>query len=107
MGWKMVRDNNEAWCHAHGVSGTWRTAGPEEAVRALIRKLGEEYLEFMEEGDPAELLDLRDALTELLALLDPRGVMEAAHRAKVAEHGLFGKHVMWSPVPADTQGGTR
>ncbi len=41
MGWKMVRDNNETWCRAHGVSGTWRTAGPEEAARALRRKLGE------------------------------------------------------------------
>ncbi len=101
MGWKIVRDNNEAWCRVHGVSGTWRVAGDAEAAQALMRKLGEEYLEFVEQGNPAELLDMRDALTELLALLDPEGRLEAVHQAKVAEHGLFREHIMWSPFPAE------
>jgi len=100
VGWKMVRDNNQAWCEANGVSGAWRTAGPHEAIRALGRKLAEEALEFMENGDPAELFDVWDALEELL-LLSETPALRAAHQAKVAEHGRFHDHVMWSPLPGE------
>ena len=31
MGWKLVRDKNEEWCRAHGVSGQWRVS-PDRAA---------------------------------------------------------------------------
>jgi len=101
MGEKMVRDKNEAFCRAHGVSGTWRTAGRGEAIRALGRKLTEEALEFLENEDPAELFDVGDVLDELLRLTSPGPGLVAAHNAKVAEHGRFRQHVMWSPMPGE------
>ena len=69
MGWKIVRDRNEAWCCANGVSGQWRTS-PDPAS-ALVRKVGEEYLEYIEHFDPAELFDLRDVVRALLEFTDP------------------------------------
>lgn len=54
MGWKMVRDGNEAWCRDHGVSGQWRTSpGPAASLRRKI---------FEEAGDEPDLTaELADA----------------------------------------------
>jgi predicted house-cleaning noncanonical NTP pyrophosphatase (MazG superfamily) len=71
MGWKIVRDLNEKWCRANGVSGQWRVSP--DPVSALVRKVGEEYLEYIQHFDPAELFDLRDVLHTLHALTDPAG----------------------------------
>jgi|HubBroStandDraft_6_1064221.scaffolds.fasta_scaffold421555_4 predicted house-cleaning noncanonical NTP pyrophosphatase (MazG superfamily) len=98
MGWKLVRDNNEAWCRANGVSGQWRTS-PDPAA-ALRRKAGEEYLELIEAGDPAELYDLLDVVQAAIVRADPDGRFAEVHRAKVAVMGGFGRCVEWSPVPA-------
>ena len=100
MGYKIVRDHNEAWAKAHGVSGTWRTSP--DPVRGLARKLTEEAGEFGEALDPGELYDLADAVNELLGLLDPDGHYLAAHQEKVRVHGLFRDHIEWSPVPDST-----
>lgn len=100
MGWKIVRDRNEAWSRAHGVSGTWRTST--NPMRGLARKLVEESAEHFEQLDPAELYDLRDVLEEQIRLADPAGRHEEAHRDKIAKFGMFTKHVEWSPVPGDT-----
>lgn len=96
-----MRDGNEAWCRANGVSGQWRTS-PDPAA-ALARKIFEEALEYAFEQagrrDPAELYDVLDALQTLLGLEDPQGVLAAAHQAKVAVMGGFGRFVEWCPVP--------
>ena len=99
MGWKLVRDRNEEWCRANGVSGQWRSA-PDPAA-ALRRKIGEEYLEYTEDNDPAELYDLLDAVQALIALRDPDGRFAAVRDAKVREMGGFGQHAEWNPVPAE------
>jgi len=147
MGWKIVRDRNEEWCRAHGVSGQWRTSP--DPVSALVRKVGEEYLEYIEHFDPAELFDLRDVVQALLALTapgdsfpqagfkacaweigeeylaylqdrdpsslrdllgmveslipraDPDGAFGRAHAEKVAEMGMFGRLVEWTPMPTE------
>lgn len=101
MGWKLVRDRNEAWCRANGVSGQWRTS-PDPAA-ALRRKAGEEYLEHIEGNDPAELYDLLDVVQELIGLKDPDGRFAAAHEVKVAEMGGFSRFIEWTPVPAGAQ----
>jgi hypothetical protein len=72
MSFKIVRDRNEAWCRANGVSGQWRTSP--DPLSALLRKLFEELGEYAEAGDPAELYDLSDVLERLLVLTDPDGM---------------------------------
>ena len=96
MGWKMVRDRNHEHLRAF-ISGTWRTS-PDPAG-ALIKKLGEEYGEFAEHHDPAELYDLLDVINELIILLDPDAVDYRGHCEKVEKYGLFGEHQEWCPMP--------
>jgi predicted house-cleaning noncanonical NTP pyrophosphatase (MazG superfamily) len=98
MGWKLVRDGNEAWCRANGVSGQWRTSPDPRS--ALLRKVFEEAGEYAEARDPAELYDLLDVVQALIALEDPDCFYLATHRVKVKEMGGFGQRVEWSPVPA-------
>ena len=101
MGWKLVRDGNEAWCHANGVSGTWRKADPKELKTALARKLIEEAIEYAEDNDISELFDVRDVLDALFAMLPAGALHEAniAHERKVADYGYFSDGIMWCPVP--------
>jgi len=106
MGWKMVRDRQRTWCEENAVSGSWRYAGRQEAIRALARKLAEESLDFGENFDPAELDDVADVLQELRILIAPPGSQaardaRAAHDAKVALHGMFHDHLMWTPLPGE------
>lgn len=101
MGWKLVRDHNEKWCRANGLSGQWRTS-PDPAA-ALRRKIGEEYLEHIEDGDPAELYDLLDVVQAAIGLADPDGKFASAHDAKIEEMGGFSQFIEWTPVPASRQ----
>ena len=98
MGWKLVRDQNEEWCRAHGVSGQWRTS-PDPAA-SLRRKIFEEAGEYAEHCDPAELYDLLDVVLALARLVDPVGECARQHVAKLAEMGGFGQYTEWTPVPA-------
>ena len=98
MGWKIVRDNDEAACLGLGVSGQWRPAA--EPVRGLTRKLFEEAAEFAEHGDPEELYDLMDVIEELVSRVGTAEAL-AAHARKVAWRGGFTKCIEWSPVPAE------
>jgi len=97
MGWKLVRDNNEAWCRARGFTGQWRIAPDPES--ALFRKIFEEAGEYAEHRDPAELYDLRDVVTELIRLVDPDGAAGRMNLHKTADMGGFGRHVEWTPAP--------
>ena len=98
MGWKIVRDRNEEWCRAHGVSGQWRTSP--DPVAALRKKIFEEAGEYAEHRDVAELFDLRDVVDRLIALADPQGAVEQAHADKITDMGLFERLIEWCPVPA-------
>jgi predicted house-cleaning noncanonical NTP pyrophosphatase (MazG superfamily) len=101
VGWKLVRDNNEAWCRANGVSGQWRTSPDPQG--ALRKKIFEEGGEYAEHGDPAELYDLLDVVQALIELEDPDGEFSARHRAKVGQMGGFEWFVEWCPVPAEEE----
>ena len=98
MGFKMVRDKQKEYCLSHGVSGQWRTSP--DPVGALIRKLGEEYGEFAESRNPAELYDLLDVLNEMIMTVDPDLGHLEAHEAKVGLMGTFSSHLEWNPEPA-------
>lgn len=99
MGFKLVRDHNEKWCRAHGVSGQWRTAPDPRG--ALLRKIFEEAGEYAEALDPAELYDLLDVVQAAIRLADPDCRHFGAHEAKVAEMGGFRQFAEWCPVPPD------
>lgn len=101
MGWKLVRDKNEAWCRAHGVSGQWRPSP--DARSALARKIFEEAAEYAEHRDPAELYDLLDVVQRLIEIDDPSGEVNARHRAKVEAMGGFTGLIEWTPVPVTSQ----
>ena len=101
MGWKLVRDKNEEWCRAHGVSGQWRPSP--DPVASLRRKIFEEAGEYAEHGDPAELYDLLDVIQALIGLEDPDGDAARAHASKIAELGGFGRFIEWTPIPAGMQ----
>jgi predicted house-cleaning noncanonical NTP pyrophosphatase (MazG superfamily) len=101
MGWKLVRDRNEEWCRANGVSGQWRTA-PDPAA-ALRRKVFEEAAEYAEQHDVSELYDLLDVVLALLKLEDPRDEALRVHSAKGAALGGFVRFIEWTPVPAGVQ----
>jgi len=98
MGWKLVRDRNEQWCRANGVSGQWRTSPA--PVTSLRRKVFEEAAEYAEQHDVSELYDLLDVVLVLLKLEDPHDEAYRAHAAKTDELGGFGEFIEWTPVPA-------
>lgn len=95
--WKLVRDLNEDFCRANGVSGQWRTS-PDPAS-ALLRKIFEEAGEYAEHRDPGELYDLLDVVQTLIDLTDSDLEAHYAHQAKVARMGGFVDLVEWNPVP--------
>lgn len=96
MGFKMVRDLHQERL-AGVISGTWRISP--DPVSALVKKLGEEYSEFCEDRDPAELYDIADVLDELIRLLDPDRKYQDEHLRKVRIVGLFTTHLEWNPLP--------
>lgn len=97
MGWKLVRDGNEAWCRSHFVSGQWRKSPDPES--ALLKKIFEEAGEYAENRDAAKLYDLLDVVQRLIDINDPDGDLNAKHRAKVHELGGFELLVEWTPLP--------
>lgn len=97
MGWKMVRDKHQEVLSAQ-ISGSWRPSS--DPISSLVKKLGEEYSEFVEDRDPAELYDLRDVLNELIYLMDPLHDARNAHLRKVERLGKFTHHLEWHPNPS-------
>lgn len=96
MGWKPVRDNHQR-IFKDKISGSWRISP--DPVGALVKKLGEEYGEFCENRDPAELHDIWDVLEELTSLLDKDAETARRHQLKLDKMGGFGDHLEWHPDP--------
>jgi len=96
MGWKTVRDKHRDLLDGL-ISGCWRTAP--DPVSSLIKKVGEEYSELVENRDPGELYDLLDVLNELIVLMDPHLAAAQAHEQKQERMGFFVTHLEWHPLP--------
>ena len=96
MGWKMVRDRHRQVL-GKVISGAWRTSP--DPVSSLIKKVGEEYSELVENRDPGELYDLIDVLSELCVLMDPHLVFAEKHTEKQERMGFFTDHLEWHPLP--------
>lgn len=98
MTWRIVRDKNEPLAAERQVSGTWRHAPHEEAVTALGTKLAQDATDFLTSRDPAVLLDMRDALDEVLRMvMTPEAA--ARHVVTTGQHGGYHDHLLWNPEP--------
>jgi hypothetical protein len=96
----MVRDKHRQLLGSL-ISGCWRTAP--DPVSSLIKKLGEEYSELVENRDPAELHDIADVVNELIVLMDPTLEKAEAHITKQERLGFFARHLEWHPLPDATE----
>lgn len=65
---KLVRDKIPQICLDQGLMPLTRTLSEGEFVTELKKKLQEEVSEFMEHGDPAELVDLLEVIYALAAV---------------------------------------
>jgi hypothetical protein len=93
MGWKNVRDRNEAWSRAHGISGQWRIC--QDPVAGLTKKLLEEIAEWLECRDRAELYDVSDVLNALLRLGLPDDVTAEGGPVQEAGTSLLTAAAPW------------
>ncbi len=85
---KLVRDKIPEMLDAKGVLYEKRIAEGVEFKVELIKKLGEEYAEFSEAGDPEELADLMEVV-EALKKLPEYSEVESIRQKKLQERGGY------------------
>lgn len=89
---KLVRDRIPEIIEASGRTPRIETLSPEAHLEALYEKLVEEHIEFIEERDLSELVDM---LEVVLSIAAARGVSQAElfekMMAKRAKNGGFAK----------------
>jgi predicted house-cleaning noncanonical NTP pyrophosphatase (MazG superfamily) len=92
---KLVRDRIPEIVTASGARPETRLADPVE-YRALLRaKLVEEVHEFLEEENPAELVDILEVVRALAADLGTDAEeLERQREKKAAENGAFGQRTV-------------
>ena len=90
---KLVRDKIPDILDEQGVPYEKRIAGDEEYKNELIKKLGEEFVEFAEHGAPEELADVIEVVEALKQLPDYADV-EKLREQKLAERGGFAKRII-------------
>ena len=90
---KLVRDKIPEILDKKGVSYEKRVATPEEYRAELIKKLGEEIVEFIEVGAPEELADIIEVIEALKKLPDYKNV-EELRKKKLEERGGFGRRIV-------------
>lgn len=90
---KLVRDRIPEILDEKGISYEKRVATPEEYKLELIKKLGEEVVEFSEAGDPEELADILEVIGSLKNLPEYSGV-EDIRSKKRQERGGFNERII-------------
>lgn len=90
---KLVRDKIPEILDRKGVSYKKRIASPEEYKAELIKKLGEEFLEFSEKGDVEELADVIEVIESLRKLPEYEHV-EIVRERKREERGGFEERII-------------
>ncbi|MGA8116163.1 MAG: nucleoside triphosphate pyrophosphohydrolase [Actinocatenispora sp.] len=92
---KLVRDRIPEIVTASGARPETRIADPME-YRALLRaKLVEEVHEFLEDENPAELVDIMEVLRALAVDLDTDPAeLERLREKKATEHGSFTERIV-------------
>ena len=92
MGEKLVRDKISDIIRETGESPKIRIAKPDELDVLLRQKIVEEAKEFLVSGDTEELVDIQEAIDELLKLrkADP-ALIEIQRHSKLLARGGFTK----------------
>lgn len=90
---KLVRDKIPEILDKKGVSYDKRIATPKEYKTELIKKLGEEVIEFAEAAAPEELADVIEVIEALRALPEYKDV-ETLRQEKLRERGGFAKRII-------------
>ena len=92
MGEKLVRDKIPDIIRETGESPKIRIAKPDELDVLLRQKIVEEAKEFLVSGDTEELVDIQEAIDELLKLrkADP-AMIEIQRHSKLLARGGFTK----------------
>lgn len=92
MGEKLVRDKIPDIIRETGESPKIRIAKPDELDVLLRQKIVEEAQEFLVSGDTEELVDIQEAIDELLKLrkADP-ALIEIQRHSKLLARGGFTK----------------
>ncbi len=92
MGEKLVRDKIPDIIREKGESPKIRIAKPDELDVLLRQKIVEEAKEFLVSGDTEELVDIQEAIDELLKLrkADP-ALIEIQRHSKLLARGGFTK----------------
>ena len=92
MGEKLVRDKIPDIIRETGESPKIRIAKPDELDILLRQKIVEEAKEFLVSGDTEELVDIQEAIDELLKLrkADP-ALIEIQRHSKLLARGGFTK----------------
>ena len=92
MGEKLVRDKIPDIIRETGESPKIRIAKPDELDVLLRQKIVEEAKEFLVSGDTEELVDIQEAIDELLKLrkADP-ALIEIQRHSKLLARGGFTK----------------
>lgn len=85
---KLVRDNIPSILDKKGISYEKRIASEEEYKSELIKKLGEEYQEFLEVESVEELADLIEVI-EALKKLHGYADVESVRLQKLEDKGGF------------------
>lgn len=90
---KLVRDKIPEILDKKSISYEKRIASTEEYKTELIKKLGEEIVEFSEAGDPEELADVIEVIESLRKLSEYKDV-EIIRLQKREEKGGFDERVI-------------
>ncbi len=90
---KLVRDKIPEILDKKGISYEKRIASTEEYKTELIKKLGEEIVEFSEVGDPEELADVIEVIESLKKLSEYKDV-EVIRLQKREEKGGFDERII-------------
>lgn len=90
---KLVRDKIPEILDEKGVSYEKRVASSEEYKSELIKKLGEEIIEFSEAGSPEELADVIEVIEALKQLREYSNV-ESIRIEKREKRGGFEQRII-------------
>ncbi|MFZ2049136.1 MAG: nucleoside triphosphate pyrophosphohydrolase [Minisyncoccia bacterium] len=90
---KLVRDKIPEILDGKGITYEKRIASSEEYKAELIKKLGEEAVEFTEAGDIYELADVLEVIEALRGLPEYSNV-EQVRMQKAEERGAFQQRII-------------
>jgi predicted house-cleaning noncanonical NTP pyrophosphatase (MazG superfamily) len=86
---KLVRDKILDIIRASGKQPRSRILSEQEFRDELIKKLGEEYQEFLEDPSAEELADIKEVVAALEKVISTPEEVERVRTQKAAERGVF------------------